>query len=74
MLAGMLLTAFLVRIGAADPYVGGFALPATVWMTCIAANFASAAARDARDKRRRDRTMALVDAGVVDSKPSSTSN
>jgi hypothetical protein len=52
MLAAAALTAFLMHIGAADPWIGGIAVPATVWVAWIGVDMLRAWGR--RAKRRRD--------------------
>ncbi len=48
MLAAAALTAFLMHLGAVDPWLGGIAGPATVWVAWIAIDFARASRRRAR--------------------------
>ena len=51
LLGAAALTAFLMHLGAADPWLGGVAVPATVWVAWIAIDMARASRRRARLKR-----------------------
>jgi hypothetical protein len=51
MLAAAALTAFLMHLGAADPWIGGIAVPATVWVAWMGVDIARAARRRARQRR-----------------------
>jgi hypothetical protein len=67
MLAAAALTAFLVHIGAAEPWLGGAAMPATVWLSWMTFDFASASRLAARAQARRLAVGALAGAVSVDS-------
>jgi hypothetical protein len=45
------LTAFLMHLGAADPWIGGIAVPAMVWFAWVAVDIARASRRRVRDRR-----------------------
>ena len=49
------LTAFLMHLGAADPWIGGIAVPAMVWFTWVAIDIARASRRRVRDRRAAQR-------------------
>jgi hypothetical protein len=51
MLVAAALTAFLMHLGAADPWIGGIAVPALVWFTWIAVDIVRASIRRARERR-----------------------
>lgn len=44
-LAAAALTAFLMHLGAVDPWIGGIAMPATVWIAWIAVDLLRASRR-----------------------------
>jgi hypothetical protein len=44
-LAAAALTAFLMHVGAVDPWLGGIAVPATVWVAWVAVDLLRAARR-----------------------------
>lgn len=52
LLGAAALTAFLMHLGAADPWLGGVAVPAMVWIAWMAIDMARASRR--RIKQRRD--------------------
>ncbi len=63
MLAAAALTAFLMHLGAIDPWLGGIAVPATVWVAWIAVDIARASRRRAKQRREaalRDRTSGEI--------------
>jgi hypothetical protein len=72
MLATATLTAFLVHLGAADPWFGGVAIPATVWLAWMAFDFASASRLAARTKTGRQTVEAPESPAVVDTKTGSS--
>jgi hypothetical protein len=49
------LTAFLMHIGAADPWMGGIAVPATVWVAWMAIDIARASHHRVRQRREAAR-------------------
>ena len=51
-LAAAVLTAFLMHLGAVDPWTGGIVMPATLWVAWIALAIARASRRRARQRRR----------------------
>jgi heme O synthase-like polyprenyltransferase len=55
MLAAAALTAFLMHLGAADPWIGGIAVPAMVWFTWVAVDIVRASRRRARERRAAQR-------------------
>ena len=72
MLAAAALTAFLVHLGAADPWQGGAVVPATVWLAWTTFDFASALRRAARRKVGRQAVEALAGPALVDTESRST--
>ena len=50
-LAAAALTAFLMHLRAADPWIGGIVVPATVWVAWMTIDIARAARRRARQRR-----------------------
>jgi heme O synthase-like polyprenyltransferase len=50
-LAAAALTAFLMHLGAADPWLGGVAVPVTVWLAWFAVDMVRASRRRARESR-----------------------
>jgi hypothetical protein len=51
MLAAAALTAFLMHLGAADPWLGGIAVPVMVWLAWVAVDMVLASRRRARESR-----------------------
>jgi len=51
LLVAAALTAFLMHLGAADPWIGGLAVPATIWIVWLVVDIAWASRRRARAKR-----------------------
>ena len=55
MLFAAALTAFLMHLGAADPWIGGIAVPAMVWFAWVVVDIARASRRRVRDRRAPQR-------------------
>jgi hypothetical protein len=66
------LTAFLVHLGAADPWRGGTVVPATVWLAWMAFDFALASRLAGRGPGRRGAVGAPAGPALVDSEAGST--
>jgi hypothetical protein len=66
------LTAFLAHLGAADPWVGGLAVPATVWLAWMAFDFAMASRLGTRDPGGAGAVDACARPASLDSEAGST--
>jgi heme O synthase-like polyprenyltransferase len=54
-LAAAALTAFLMHLGAVDPWLGGIAVPVTVWLAWIAVDMVRASRRRASQDQKSER-------------------